>query len=92
MKSGFIKAAPYQGDALRLRRKGRQIVLWVKMIVLGIIPNETDPLGVQIRQFRHLYARQHVYDGYGSQTYLRRCSGLDPASVTAIVTDRQGSA
>jgi transketolase len=33
-----------------------------------------------LRRFVHLYARAHHFDRYGSQPFLRRQSGLDPAS------------
>jgi transketolase len=38
-----------------------------------------------VDQFHHLFARAHHYAAYGSQTYLRAQSGLDPASVLRAV-------
>lgn len=32
---------------------------------------------IGVRAFRHLHARSHRYNGYGSQAWLRRQSGLD---------------
>ena len=32
---------------------------------------------IGVRAFRHLHARAHGFDGYGSQQWLRRKSGLD---------------
>jgi transketolase len=37
--------------------------------------------GWRLGGFRHLFARAHVYPSYGSQTFLRKRSGLDPAAV-----------
>ncbi|MDB5894744.1 MAG: transketolase [Rhodoferax sp.] len=42
-------------------------------------------LGVAARRFTHLHARAHHYERYGSQAYLRRLSGLDPASMLAAL-------
>jgi transketolase len=33
--------------------------------------------GIHPRRFRHLHARSHQYERYGSQPYLRRQSALD---------------
>ena len=41
--------------------------------------------GLAPRQFRHLCARSARYERYGSQGYLRRQSGLDPAAVSAAI-------
>jgi transketolase len=41
--------------------------------------------GVSLRHFRHLCARAHVYERYGSQSYLRRQSALDVPSMLAAV-------
>ncbi len=41
--------------------------------------------GAAISSFRHLYARAHQFERYGSQIFLRRESGLDPASVVAAL-------
>lgn len=38
-------------------------------------------------QFRHLYARAHHYERYGSQTFLREQSGLDVDSMLLILKD-----
>ena len=45
--------------------------------------------GIAVRRFRHLYAHAHHYDRYGSQSYLRRLSGLDPDSMRAALADNQ---
>ncbi len=37
--------------------------------------------GITVRNFRHLYARAHHFDRYGSQSYLRKASGLDVDSL-----------
>jgi transketolase len=37
------------------------------------------------RGFTHLHAKAHHYERYGSQSYLRRQSGLDPASMLAAL-------
>lgn len=42
---------------------------------------------VVIRNFQHLFARRHNYGQYGSQSFLRKLSGLDPASVITVATD-----
>ena len=40
---------------------------------------------IRLPRFRHLYARAHHYDRYGSQGYLRSRSGLDvPAMLDAL--------
>lgn len=41
-------------------------------------------LGVK---FRHLHATAHHFSGYGSQTFLREQSGLDPKALIAAVED-----
>jgi transketolase len=41
--------------------------------------------GIAVRRFRHLYARAHQYDRYGSQTFLRRESGIDASSKLAAL-------
>jgi transketolase len=48
--------------------------------------------GIAPRRFRHLYARAHHYDRYGSQGFLRKQSGLDADQMLAAVTvGRKGS-
>lgn len=42
--------------------------------------------GIAMRRFRHLCARSHIYDAYGSQNFLREKSGLAPAQLIACVT------
>lgn len=42
--------------------------------------------GIGIASFHHLCARKHIYDTYGSQTYLRQLSGLDAEQMLACVT------
>jgi transketolase len=39
--------------------------------------------GLGLRRLVHLHAQAHHYERYGSQTYLRRLSGLDAASALA---------
>lgn len=39
-------------------------------------------------RIRHLYARAHHFPKYGSQHYLRRASGLDPASMMVAIENR----
>lgn len=41
--------------------------------------------GVTTHRFTHLHARAHHYERYGSQPYLRRQSGLEPASMLAAL-------
>lgn len=41
--------------------------------------------GVALRRFHHLYARAHHFDRYGSQSFLRRQSGLDADSLLAVL-------
>lgn len=38
--------------------------------------------GIVIERFRHLYAKGYPSSTYGSQTFLRQRSGLDPQSIT----------
>ncbi len=40
---------------------------------------------VPVARFVHLHAQAHHYERYGSQGYLRRQSGLDPASLLAAL-------
>ncbi|MBY0575593.1 MAG: hypothetical protein K2P67_03230 [Gallionellaceae bacterium] len=40
---------------------------------------------ITVRRFRHLYARAHHYDRYGSQQFLRRQSALDADSMLAVL-------
>jgi len=42
--------------------------------------------GIAISRFRHLCARSHIYDAYGSQNFLREKSGLTAAQLIACVT------
>ena len=41
--------------------------------------------GVAVRRFHHHYARAHHFERYGSQTFLRKQSALDAASVVATL-------
>lgn len=41
--------------------------------------------GFSIQRFVHLHARAHHYERYGSQSYLRRLSGLDAQSLLAAL-------
>lgn len=41
--------------------------------------------GHRLRRFHHLFARAHHYARYGSQTWLRRQSGLDPDTLLATL-------
>ena len=41
--------------------------------------------GIPLKRLRHLCARAHCYDRYGSQSYLRRLSGLDAQSMLAAL-------
>lgn len=40
---------------------------------------------IAVRSFRHLYARAHHFERYGSQNFLRRQSALDVDSMLAIL-------
>nr|WP_199043632.1 hypothetical protein [Dyella sp. ASV24] len=40
-------------------------------------------------RLHHLYARAHHYPRYGSQTYLRKASGLDPGSLLNAIDSMQ---
>jgi transketolase len=40
---------------------------------------------IAIRNFRHLYARAHHYERYGSQNFLRKQSALDVESMLATL-------
>lgn len=42
-------------------------------------------LGTSPRRFVHLSAKAHHFERYGSQAYMRRQSGLDPASALAAL-------
>ncbi len=44
---------------------------------------------IAIRRFRHLYARMHHFDRYGSQNFLRKQSALDVDSILALLKDSQ---
>ena len=41
--------------------------------------------GISLRRFRHLYARAHHFERYGSQQFLRRLSALDPDSMLSAL-------
>lgn len=45
--------------------------------------------GIAVRRFRHLYARAHHFDRYGSQSFLRQLSALDADSVLAALAGEQ---
>lgn len=40
---------------------------------------------IAVRRFRHLYARAHHFERYGSQNFLRRQSALDVGSMLAVI-------
>ena len=42
--------------------------------------------GLYSKCFRHLCARAHIYDSYGSQNFLRAKSGLDSAALIACIS------
>ena len=42
---------------------------------------------ISVRGFRHLYARAHHFERYGSQNFLRRQSALDVDSLLAVLKD-----
>ena len=42
--------------------------------------------GLPIPAFRHLYAKSHVYDRYGSQKYLRTQAALDPSDIVVALS------
>ena len=48
--------------------------------------------GMPLKRFRHLCAQAHCYDRYGSQTYLRGLSSLDPRSMLAAIGPNPGLA
>ncbi len=41
--------------------------------------------GIGVRKFRHLFARAHHFDRYGSQGFLRRMAAIDADSMLAAV-------
>jgi transketolase len=41
--------------------------------------------GIRVPRFHHVHARAHHYERYGSQTYLRRQSGLDVDTVLSVL-------
>lgn len=43
--------------------------------------------GMSVKRFHHHHARAHHFERYGSQSFLRRSSALDPASVMAALSD-----
>ena len=43
--------------------------------------------GIALRSLKHLPARSHTYPRYGSQGFLRKQSGLDPATFVATIED-----
>jgi transketolase len=52
---------------------GAEMALWLATQHIGLA------------RFVHLHAKAHHYERYGSQTYLRRLSGLDPQSLLAAL-------
>ena len=44
---------------------------------------------IAVRRFRHLYARAHHFDKYGSQNFLRQQSALDADSMLAVLKGLQ---
>lgn len=44
---------------------------------------------IAVRSFRHLHARAHHFDRYGSQSFLRQQSALDVDSMLAMLKDFQ---
>jgi len=43
--------------------------------------------GISVRRFRHLYARAHHFDRYGSQQFMRRQSAIDADSMLAALAE-----
>ena len=44
---------------------------------------------IEVRRFRHLYARAHHFDKYGSQKFLRQQSALDADSMLVVLESLQ---
>jgi transketolase len=44
--------------------------------------------GIPTGKFTHLCAQKHIYDNYGSQKYLRQCSGLSPENLVTWATKK----
>ena len=44
--------------------------------------------GIRLSKFHHMFARAHHYPRYGSQPWLRQQSGLDPATLVALLAGR----
>jgi transketolase len=42
--------------------------------------------GLRIPEFRHLYAKAHIYDRYGSQKYMRTQAALDISDIAAALS------
>jgi transketolase len=45
--------------------------------------------GLAVRRFRHLHARAHHHDRYGSQAFLRRQAGIDAGAMLAALSAPQ---
>ena len=43
--------------------------------------------GISVRRFRHLHARAHHFDRYGSQQFMRRQSAIDADSMLAALAE-----
>ncbi len=41
--------------------------------------------GLRVPEFHHLHAREHIYERYGSQTYMRRQAALDMTGMAAAL-------
>jgi transketolase len=85
-----VAELPIQRDALPeelLQQIGKAALLCVaeEHVQRGSFASELTlylaGLGVHVPHIVHLHARAHHYERYGSQTYLRRQSRLDPQSM-----------
>ena len=84
-----IGSNPVPETLLRQIERARAVVVAEEHVAHGGFASELALnlmlAGVTVSQMKHLCARQHTFDRYGSQSYLRRATGLDPATLQSVL-------
>lgn len=86
-----VRLAGMPPELLGALRAGRPLCVAEEHVAHGSVAAQLllalAGAGVGISRMRHLHARAHHYDRYGSQAWLRRQSGLDPESLISALQE-----
>ena len=84
-----IEQNPLPAELLAQISKSRSLIVAEEHVRQGGFGSELAlhlaERGAAPPRFRHMFARAHHFDRYGSQQFLRRLSALDPASMLATL-------